>query len=45
MSDRNITVTQTVCNYLFEIILVVQNMHQIEIAYVSEKNIESNIQK
>ena len=31
--------------YMFEITLGVQNMHKIEIAYVSKKNDESTIHK
>ena len=30
---------------MFEIIIGVQNMHPIEIAYVNKKHVESNIQK
>ena len=32
-------------HYMFEIIIAIQNMHLMDISYMSNKNVESNMQK
>ena len=44
-SEEKITVMQRFLHCMFEITLGVQNMHQIEIDYVSKNDVESTICK
>ena len=45
MSKEDITLTQKLLHCMFERTLGVQNMHTIEIAYVNENDVKSNIYK
>ena len=45
MSKENITVTQKFLHCMSDITIWVQNMHETEIAYVNDNDVESNIHK